>query len=126
MLNFLVLFGVLTLSGFIFRVFWRLSIGPVNRYFLLRNTPTGVMQITWLLVQIYVVLGWAAFCVGSTHFSIAKPGVVIWWEYYVLAFFGCGAPLYDRTQATTNTIAVVSLASFLLFSFFPSLTGPWH
>jgi hypothetical protein len=126
MLNFVLLFGALTISGFIFWALWRALITPVNKYFVVHNTPTGVLQVSWLLLQIYVVLGWAAFCVAMAHVFIAKPGIVHWWIYYVLAFFGCGAPLNESTRGSTNTIALFSLGSFLTFSFFPILTRPWH
>lgn len=126
MLNFIFFFGVLALAGFSFGALWRAMITPVNRYFVSHDTPTGIVQVAWFLLQIYIVFGWTALCVGMTHLFIAKPGVVHWWGYYILAFLGSVAPLYDRTRGSTNTIALFSFVSFLAFSFFPSLTGPWN
>jgi hypothetical protein len=102
MLNFVFFFGVLTVSGLMFRTLWRVSITPVNRYFVVHDTPTGVTQVAWLLLQVYVVLGWAALCVGVVRLFVAKPGVVFWWGYYVLALFGCVSPLYDTTPGSTK------------------------
>ena len=126
MLNFLFFFGVLALSGVIFRTLWRAAVSPVNKYFVLHNTPTGIVQIGWLLLQIYFVFGWAGLCVSLTHLFIAKPGVVLWFGYYVLAFFGCGAPLSDPNPGSTNTIALFAMVSFVIFSIFPKLTLPWQ
>ena len=126
MLNFILFFFALLLSGFIFRLLWRVLISPVNGYFVTRNTPTGVVQVAWLLLQMYIVLSWAVSCVCITHSFIAKPGVALWWGYYILASFGCSAPLHDTTSGSTNTIAWFSTVAFLGFSFFPSLTQPWH
>jgi hypothetical protein len=58
MLNFALFFGILTLSGFIFRTLRRALIGPVNKYFVVYDTPIGVVTIAWLLPQLYVVFGW--------------------------------------------------------------------
>jgi hypothetical protein len=126
MLNVVFLFGLLMLSGFTFRALWRVLITPVNKHFVVKNTATGPLQIAWLLLQMYIVLGWAAFCVSLVHNFIAKPGVVHSWIYYVLAFFGCGAPLNDRSPESTNTIALFSLGAFLVFSFAPYFSRPWY
>lgn len=126
MLNFIFCFVVLGILGFIFRALWRAIITPVNRHFVVSNTPTGPLQLAWFFLQVYVVFGWAAICVAIAHLFIAKPGVVFRYGYYVLSFFGCVTPLYDPTQGSTNTIAWFSVAAFLAFSIFPSLTLPWH
>jgi NADH:ubiquinone oxidoreductase subunit 3 (subunit A) len=126
MLNFVFCFFVLALSGFIFRTLWRLTITPVNRNFYLSNTATNAKQIIWLLFQIYVVFGWAAICQTIARAFTSRPSVRFPWPYYILAFFGCGAPLYDRTPGSSNTIFYFSAISFILFSIFPSLTLPWR
>ena len=60
MLNALHFVLTLLLSGIAFRTLWRIAVTPLNKRFVLANTPTGVIQIGWLLLQMYVVFGWAA------------------------------------------------------------------
>jgi hypothetical protein len=128
MLNFFYCFLVLALCGFVFRALWRRIITPVNRRFVLEKTPTRLPQILWLLIQIYIVFGWAAICINIAHLFANKHSVLFWWSYYVLAFFGCGAPLYvyEKKLDSTNTIFFFSAISFIVFSIFPILTLPWR
>jgi hypothetical protein len=126
MLNFVFCFISLAVCGFIFRALWRLLITPLNKRFVVNETPTGWVQIAWLLLQVYVVLGWAAICVTITRLFTAKPHVVLWLGYDVLAFFLCVAPVYDRSPGSTNTIAWFATVAFIGFSILPSLMLPWR
>jgi hypothetical protein len=126
MLSFVFCFVLLAVSGLIFGALWRLSITPLNRRFVVNDTPTGWVQIAWLLLQVYVVFGWAALCVFIARLFIAKPHVVFWLGYDILAFFLCAAPVYDRTPGSTNTIAWFAVAAFVGFSILPSLMLPWR
>jgi len=74
----------------------------------------------------YLVFGWAAICTNIAHRFASKPGVLLWWGYYALAFFGCGAPLYDKTSNDTDTVFFFSIISFIAFSIYPALMLPWH
>ena len=126
MLNFIFFLAVLTLSALIFGALWRLLITPINKHFVVHDTPAGVTQFAWLLLQVYIVWGWAALCVRMAHLFASKPGVVLWLGYYILAFFWCGAPLNDTTRGSTNIVALFSLVAFIAFAFFPILARPWH
>jgi NADH:ubiquinone oxidoreductase subunit 3 (subunit A) len=126
MLNFLYCFVVLAVCGFVFRSLWRAFITPINRSAVLYNIPTGAPRFVLLLIQIYLVFGWAAICTNIAHRFANKPGALFWWGYYILAFFGCGAPLFDKTSNDTDTVFFFSIISFIAFSIYPILMLPWH
>jgi len=127
MLNFVFCFVVLALSGFLFRSLWCAFIAPVTKSFVLNGRPPlNLAWLIWALVQLYIIFGWATICVSIVHIFIAKPGVSFWWAYYILAFFGCGAPIHDRTPGNSNTIFFFSMISFIGFSVFPKLSIPWQ
>ena len=117
---------VLFLSGVVFLTLWRLSVSPVNRYFVVHEVPTGPLQVLWLLFQVYVVAGWAAACIAILHHYVDKPGTFLGLVSYIPASFFCVAPLYDPTPRNSNAIAVFSFIAFLAFVLFPILTTPWH
>ena len=125
MLNFFLCFVALISLAFGFKVLWGALISPVNKHFVLNNTPTGPLQVAWLLLQLYIVAGWAAICVAMVRLFIAQPNVTLSLPYYVLAFFLCVLPLYDPVPGQSNTMAYYALICFATFVFVPGFIGPW-
>jgi len=88
MLNFALLFGVLTISGFIFRALWRALITPVNKYFVVHDTPTGLLQVSWLLLEDKTRNG--ILC--TLRHSRFRTMLCLWWIKNAVALFLCRNP----------------------------------
>jgi hypothetical protein len=98
MLNLIKFFGVLSVSGFVFRAAWRRIISPVNGYFLEHEADFRIIQVGWFCFQMYIVCGWAAFCSEITNYFTSNPTVSLTWLliYEAFAFTGCITPPSDR------------------------------
>jgi hypothetical protein len=143
-MNLVWLFLFLALAGFLFAKVEPLLALPA--YALLAaalkrgKTPlfhvVGVLAWIW---QTYVLLAWCLVALVLTRLFSIRPGVVHHWLYYVLAFFGCLAPVsfmlsFNRDrhgppapESDAKDLITLSLAAggFVAFALMPVLVTPW-
>jgi hypothetical protein len=126
MLNFLLCFLTLAWVGFVFRQLWRRLVTPISKRFIIADTPTDMPQTLWFVLQVYIVLGWAAICVNIAFRFMRHLGVTHYWPYYILALLGCVAALQEYTNRAPNIIANFTGFAFIVFALGPKLTLPWR
>jgi hypothetical protein len=89
------------------------------------------------VAQAYLWILWSGFCVYSVKFFIDSPTVTQSWIYYITGFFASWLPLSymaskeietaNSTKERNGTVVgstmyiLISILSFLVFSFFPTL-----
>ena len=125
-------FLLLLFQGFVFTWMSPLLLGPWMGLIMLamRKNPEKVTAWTWFVVAVafigtaYVLWGWAAYISYLAHIWSARPEVAQHWLYYVVAFFGCTAPLSSMAAGENNSgsaihILLTSIA-FVVFCVWPA------
>ncbi len=86
-----------------------------------------------LLIQVYILLGWAAYMSTRSYIYTQLPQVENEWLYYLLGLVFCAVPLVhisleeSKNSFATYILSLITIIMYVIFSIWPNLvTDPYN